>query len=372
MSHRTLWFISLTLSLLFVAGTGFIWHGEVATYESDPQQLLNQAQVDAVMEACVKMHPDQAGFLTIPTGVFIQSLEFVSASDVNFTGYVWQRYAMDLPPTVTRGLVFPDEIESAMTWTREAYRRRDGDVEVIGWYFDVTVRQPFDYSRYPLDRHDVWLRLWHADFDKNIILTPDFNAYRSTAKGEAFGLDQKIVSGLWQINETFFGYQHADYDTNFGIPDYVGQEHFPELHFNVVVSRRFLNAFIVNLIPLFIVAILLMSILLTTTADKEKAETFGFSTSGAIGAASALFFVVMLGHIQLRETLTDAPIVYIEQYYFVIYVAILMVALNVYLFTSGNQRGVFRVLTYEHNLIPKLIYFPAITASLFAITVRYF
>ena len=48
----------------------------------------------------------------------------------------------------------------------EEYRRRQGSEEVIGWYFDVTVRQAFDYSKYPLDTQDVWLRLWHKDFDR--------------------------------------------------------------------------------------------------------------------------------------------------------------------------------------------------------------
>ena len=372
MTRRNLWALSFIISLAFAAGTALLWQQETSQYQHRPGQLTSPQRVSEELNDYRQRHAERTDYLAIPTGVFVQSLEFIDTYDVNLTGYVWQRYDLATPATVSRGIVFPDQISSSETTLERVYRRIEGDKEVIGWYFDVTLRQHFDYTSYPLDRHDVWLRIWHHDFDKNIVLLPDLEAYKSTRERETFGLDRKIVSGSWIINETFFQYKVSEYDTNFGIRDYVGQEGFPELHFNIVISRSFWDAFVLNLVPLFVVVVLLFSVMLVTTKDKERAEVYGFNVSGATGAVSALFFVVMLGHIQLRESLAGANIVYLEQYYFVIYLTILLIPLNIFIFSFGLDKGPLRLLHYDHNLIPKVAFFPLVTGAFFLITWCYF
>ena len=59
----------------------------------------------------------------------------------------------------------------------------------------------------------------------------------------------------------------GDYDTNFGIDDYAGEKGFPELHFNLVVGRKFTNALVTNLTPLIIVASMLFFLFFTDPAD---------------------------------------------------------------------------------------------------------
>ena len=261
---------------------------------------------------------------------------------------------------------------SSDTLIREAYRRPDGDGQVIGWYFDATLRQPFDYSRYPLDRHEVWLRMWHADFDRNIVLIPDLGGYDSTREGETFGVDREIVPGGWAINETLFEYKVGGYDTDFGIANYVGQRDFPELYFTVVVSRGFVNAFVINLVSLMVVAGLLFSVLMMTTADPERVAAFGFTTAAVIGTASALFFVVLLAHIQLRQQFTGGGVVYLEQFYFTIYFAILAVTINEYVFTTGGSGRAYALVRYRDNLVAKAAFWPSILVVLTLITLGYF
>ena len=195
-------------------------------------------------------------------------------------GYIWQKYDDAVPEYILRGFALPEQVLSGSTVIEKAYRRPDGNGEVIGWHFDVTLRQPFDDSRYPVDRHEVWLRMWHADFDRNVVLTPDLDAYESTREGETFGVDFAIVPGGWEINETLFEYKVGHYDTDFGISNYFGQEDFLEFHFTVVVEWSFGDAFVITLVPLLIVAGLLFAILMITTADPERAETFGFNMAG--------------------------------------------------------------------------------------------
>ncbi len=368
MSLKNWWASSVLVSALLVGAIGLLWAHAVSDYSPPPGQLADKAAVHDFL-ARRPADPDR---ILIPTGVFIQSLHFVTASDVNVTGYIWQKYSDSVPEEITRGFTIPEQVDSGSTLIREAYQRRTADGVVIGWYFDVTVRQPFDYSRYPLDRHQVWLRLWHADFDRNIVLTPDLEAYASTAVGKAFGLDREIVPGGWKINETLFEYKVLSYDTNFGIRDYVGQSDFPELYFTVVVSRGFVGAFVITLVPLMVVAMLLFAVLMMTTADPTRATAFGFNTAGAIATASALFFVVLLAHIQLREQFTSARVVYLELFYFTIYLAILGVTINQYLFTTGGEGRLVALVQHRDNLIAKVSFWPAILLVLTIITLGYF
>ncbi|NIO79302.1 MAG: hypothetical protein GTN53_02015, partial [Candidatus Aminicenantes bacterium] len=58
-----------------------------------------------------------------------------------------------------------------------------------GWYFDVTVRQYFDYSKYPLDFHSVWLRIWPKNFlyDDILFPVPDFDSYKPVGEKNQSG-----------------------------------------------------------------------------------------------------------------------------------------------------------------------------------------
>ena len=140
----------------------------------------------------------------IPTGFFIQSLAFVNSSDVNITGYLWQKYPEDFPSHIKKGIIFPEEVSSNGTTLRQAATiegTQNGiNYKMICWYFDVTVRQSFDYSKYPLDFLTVWLRLWPGDLrlDQQVVLIPDFDAYTDTAR-DVFGVDADIVQGEWDI-----------------------------------------------------------------------------------------------------------------------------------------------------------------------------
>ena len=92
----------------------------------------------------------------------------------------------------------------------------NGENEVlIGWYFEATLRQPFDYFTYPFDHKPVWICMWHKKFASNIVLTPNFESYTAynLAEGqtepqidlhESFGYEKDIVLGAWEIDNTYF------------------------------------------------------------------------------------------------------------------------------------------------------------------------
>lgn len=372
-SKRIFWSFAFLVSMTCVYLVGFKWYQvlqEQGAYvdriqdKNDLKRLLSQKDT-------VEFQNGQQPIL-IPTGFFIQSIKFVAASDVNVTGYIWQKYPVTSTTGITKGFIFPDEVDSSSTTLRHVYTDRGVqdaiEYELIGWYFDVTVRQSFDYRKYPLDFLSVWLRLWPEEFkqDDSLLFVPDFDSYADPNKVK-FGLDQEIVQGEWEIDKTFFSYNNVPYDTDFGFFTKVTEETYKEFFINLGIKRKFLNAFVINLVPLFIVALLLFAQVMTVTSRGVLAERFDFSVQNAIATCSALFFVVLLAHIQVRQQFSSSGLVYIEYFYLIMYLVILFTALNAYLFAL-HDGAITHFITWNDNLIPKVAFWPSVLGMMAVIT----
>ena len=311
--------------------------------------------------------------IKVPTGVFIQSIEFFDSDEVRLSGYIWQKYKDgfhdDIKPGQGEvGFILPEQVHAGDDIEpKEAYRHRQGDEEVIGWYFEATIRERFDYSTYPFDDKIIEILLWSKYFSRNVVLVPDYSSYTATGLNDTFGIEEDIVMGSWTRQDTFFDYKLSSYSTDFGIDAYVGQQGFPELRYNFVIKRNFGDAFIVYLLPLLLVAALLFSTLLTISSDDELAGRHDFSTNGFIAASSALFFVVLLGHIQLREQFAGSGIVYIEYFYILMYVYLVAATATTFIFATRAFKWL-SIVHYEDSIIPKVCYWPTLLALLIIIT----
>ena len=361
MEEKKWWWISFAVAIMFAGLVAIQWHLEDSSYKPSECQLTDEisAKKDLFEKIKAAGYPADEELELVPTGVFIKSLEFKDANDVNLTGYVWQRFDK-MKSCEPPGIVFPEVVDSAGGISpgseKAAFREKSGNMETVGWYFEVTLRQSFNYKKFPLDHKTVWIRMWPSDFMHRTVLFPDYQAFYATDLDDAFGIDEYIVLGNWQIEETFFDYHLPDYDTNFGIIDRdQNPKRFPELYFNIVLKRNFINEFIIYLIPLLTVAALLFLILLAATTEKDKADRFDFTILGVIGVNSALFFVVIIAHIQLRREFLGSGLVYLEYFYLTMYFAIMIVTLDAYLISVGWQ---VRFLNYKDHLIPKLLYWP--------------
>ncbi len=348
----------------------------------------------------------------VPTGLFIQSLEFEETNTVAVSGYVWQKYSDDLPPppkaaneevphgslppevaqalearatpaatgseidpapssthqgecdleTLSRGFLLPEATQFEKTL---AYETRSGNSTVLGWAFKASLREDFTYTTYPLDTKDVWLRMWHEDFSKNVVLVPDFASYTDLRPSTLPGIDSRLVHTGWTVNHAFFNFSPVSYNTNFGRPGYVGQADFPELHYHVVLRRTFFSAFVKNLVPMLVAAIILFSVLLLVTREPKLSNRYGANTSGTMAGCSGLFFTVLLAHIQLRSDFQVDGVLYLEWFNFAMYGMILLVAVNAY-FVSWNRP--LRWVAFKDNLIAKVFYWPALLAVLLVAT----
>ncbi len=82
------------------------WEDHVGTIVTSPQEL----------DAFVAAHPDEfaAYDYRVPTGVFLQSFEFLNTNNVEIAGFVWQSYGPEIPDHVMRGVVLPEAVERGL------------------------------------------------------------------------------------------------------------------------------------------------------------------------------------------------------------------------------------------------------------------
>ena len=396
------WIYVGIMTLFFMLTTLVIWKiehdfpaGEVAHSEEIVNQSSLRRFIEGYAEESQRLKADKPIF--VPTGVFIQSIEFTNSNNVKLTGYIWQKYKRGVHDEISRGFVLP-EAESVVV--KEVYNRLlsdDADAEgllsaislapkkkdecnkrnsadqngaphecsqLIGWYFSTSVRQSFSYAAYPFDDQYVWLRLWHKDFDRNVVLVPDLGSYKVTQPSALPGIETDFVLPGWTLRDSVFAYQRHGYNTNFGIDGYVGQDAFPELYFNVHLKRDFLGPFVLHFLPQFVVGVMLFLILLMGSKEGEKAKWLGFAAKDIVRGSSVLIVVLIFAHASLRRSIDAASLVYLEHFYMVLYVMCLAVSFNSIVFAYGTIRAI----EYRDNLLPKLLYWPLMGVLSFAIT----
>lgn len=367
---------TITWLLSFTLAAGF-WIAVInhlldvhSYYNRDSHQLYDQQTLDNYLDA--HWHNASTNWpVYIPTGIFIQSLKWIDSTSFSISGYIWQKYPRETNAAISEGFVFPE----AISLTAEvAYRYKTANIETVGWLFEATINQRFDYAKYPFDHKTVSIRLWHKDFDQRALLVPDFASYDSTLPDDKFGLDPHIALGGYDILGTYFRYQHTHYDSNFGYTSDGSEKNFPELYYNIVLRRNAADAMIINVLPLLAVIILCFCSLLSNTFDDKKREIYNFRYMEILTHCAALFFVVLLAHIHLREVFAGIGIVYIEYIYVITYLCIIYVTVNAFLVVHAElmDYAIYRIIRYEDNLIPKALFLPIFSAMVLLVSLWLF
>jgi len=364
LATRRLWHQAIVVSLVFLAGAASLvrWGFLAEPLDGDAVRLTGPAVVDRYLEKGQREPATAEPPIYVPTGLFLLSVS-PEAHRVAIKGYLWQRYD-ETTSGLSRGFVLPDATRVSI---EEAYRRLEGGVEVRGWSFEAELAQQFNHRHYPFDRKWVRVRLWHRDFDRNVVLTPDLSAYRRGGTGVTTlaGISDDLPVPGWRRRANYFTYRRHDYGTNFGLEGYVGQEAFPELYFTLGLERKATSAMITHLLPLLVATILLFAALVTVSGDAEHRKRLNFTYSGFQGVASGLFFVVVLSHIQLRRELMPEELTYAEHFYLCFYLVVLLSSIDAFLVSSGLGG---RWLSWRDNLLPKLAYWPLLSGFAFLAT----
>jgi hypothetical protein len=367
---RRAWCIALILSVLLLLGIGFQWAWSLrypALHDAEDFPVYDDCTAYATLSRLLPTGPDPVDHVRleidppIPTGIFVQSAKFLGAYNVEVTGYVWQCFESLDAASSAAGVVFPEAEDTSMTRVASAPK-------TACWYFEANLRQPFDYTTYPIDRERVWLRIWPADFVDGTTLIPDFRAYDSMDALEKPGLEEDFVLEGWECAGSFFSYRTHSYRVDFGAPDYVAHNDLPELYFNIDLQRKFIGPFVSDIMPMTVVAILLFAILMIQTR-RDESGLLGFSASTVLTYCSGLFFVLIISHVYVREKLAVPQIIYIEWFYFTMYALLLLLSLNAVQFARGRHVRLFGL---EHSEWVTLTYWPVTLGILFLFTLKTF
>ncbi len=272
----------------------------------------------------------------IPTGVFIQSAQFLNPYTVWATGYVWQRLPVPLPKGVEAGVNFPEGAETNMT---EYYRQKRKDpttgkeVEVVGWYFETKLREQFDYQNYPFDRQNIWIRIWPKQFYANTKCIPDFGSYsRNEDMPGMLGIDRGIVIEGWGIDKSYYSFRNIKYDTDFGLDSVKSMNSYPELFFNIEVKREVSGPVISFLMPPFIVLLIIYAILVTyKTRDDRIGSVPDMAT--VLGSVAAMVFVLLVADDSARKAIETQSLTFTGILYCIAYLACIL--LTLYILTSA-------------------------------------
>jgi hypothetical protein len=371
--RRRLWVVSALVSLACVIVLVGAW---VRVYTAPPAPEPG----DTVMSTPDGVKRYLAGYIPpgetfrgeapmfIPTGVYIASMEFKGSYDVQMSGYIWQRYANDLPQGIEpqgikKGFVMP---EANYLRFEEVDRARQGNEELITWSFNATLREQFDYRSYPLDRQQIRLLLWYPNFNRNVYLVPDLAAYTSPGDPATLpGLHKNFVLENWDIQQSFFSYRANTYNANFGIKGYEADQKLPELYYNVSIKRYLLSSLISRTITPLVILIQLFVLVAVIGPNSERLEKFGVRPGGVIFTCAAFFFAVLLAQNSLRGEVQAGGLVYLESLYILTYFVILAVAINSVLLVAQPNLKLFR--DYD-NLWAEVLYWPAILLTLVVIT----
>ncbi len=351
-------------ALIFLAVIVAVW---LAVYTAPPPlypgeiQLLTPEQAQTVLNTYAPATADAPRY-DIPTGILVQSVEFKGPYTLQTSGFIWQRYADSLPADLDRGVILP-EAEST-TWTK-VYETHQGDETLVGWAFKATMRQEFDYSKYPLDRQIIWFEMWHPDFERNAYLVPDFKGYPNLLPTALPGVDRDFVIENWGTKASYFSYRLNRYNANFGLADYDSTQQDPELYFNVNVQRGLLSPLIARLIVPLVILLQLFVIVLVIGSDNKRLEQFGVRPGAVIFTCAAFFFAVLVAENALRDEVKSYGLVYLESVHLLTYVFILGVAVNSVLLVAKPNLALFRD---NDNMWVEVVYWPLLFAVLMVIT----
>ena len=305
--------------------------------------------------------------IEVPTGIYIQRLEFEDSYNLNVGGTVWQKYPLDKINDIKIGFTFPQMSPFAeAAYIEESYRdtissnENDGYL-LVGWDVRVTLRLNLQYQDYPFDKRHLAIKLAPIHRGSNLLFTPDLSSYKYTNPSQKSGLDGNIKISGNKILESYYNYSIENYDSDFGYGGTTAAfEDVPVLGFNIHLRRLLLNAFVTYLIPIFVCLIMIFILILACGKTDER--------QGIIESMAAFFFVLIFSHIDLRKEVITADLIYMEYFYFITYFIIILATFNLITYAK-NKSPLF---DYNENQIFKAAYFPLFFLVLLIVTLNKF
>ncbi|CAG8999235.1 MAG: hypothetical protein CENE_01204 [Candidatus Celerinatantimonas neptuna] len=317
-----------------------VWHS--SSLEEFHEQLSTQL-LDVENTEIARLHQghEGRGLSLVPHAskhklyVAIESLDFVDANEVTLIGILgldgWSQTGQ--PP-----VYIPDALKIAwQTISLQSDRQL--------WRFVVTLKQPFNYDFYPFDHEVITLTFVPIGGLAWQLLIPDFRDYNSMNPAELPGIIEKQhdFSG-WQMQRSYFSY----------VPDRYTPGQL-NLRYHLSIRRMLVGPLITHVMPLAVVSFLIYCMLQLWTKDQIKQRMWGFTTTGILQYSASMFFILVIAHVSLRDELDARGMIFIEYFYFLAYIQIILVAISGLFYTTREH---LPGLDYHQGLLIKQWYWP--------------
>lgn len=297
--------------------------------------------------------------ITIPTGIILYSVSFPNSNKVSIAGYIWQKINQN--HEVTPGVIFPEASESTI---KEIFRKKDDGIETIGWNISASFLQKHRYSLFPFDKVHIDLLMATADFERHVILIPDFSGYKSYDVDPLPGITNEITIPGYTLERSFFSFAAIPAYDEVGLDALRKVTEKIRLHYNIILKRKLINPLIIFMLPLLIILFSIFAVFLVT--QRRKATFNAFSS---LGAYTGLFFSMVILHQTLRNQVQSGELLYIEYFFFFTYVTILLLVLHTLLLRVSKMAN---VLNEKISPYLKTLFWPIQFAFWFAITMIIF
>lgn len=358
---RSWWLVSIVYSLSLMFAIVTFWYiengfGSVRIHDNiiDDKEDLNHF---------LKKHKDQNPEIykiahhIVPMGFLAYSIQ-IKDSESKIDTYAWAKYNNQKDATIMQPFKMAN-VETILTPNKIL----QGDDTVLVWNTNTTSPQVFNYQKYPFDYQEIILDFYHPDFSADVILIPDFDAY-SHQYARFPQMRQDVRIERWTITDGYFYYVLTNYATNFSIKNNPQQKNFPYLRYVIELQRNAFNPLISTLLPILIILFILFAVLLILGRVENKK---GALTS-VVGMLSGLFFATVVADQTFDRTLNAPGIVYFKTFYYIVYAVIFLVAINCLLYLLDNNK----VITYEHNIIARILFWPIVSTFFFIVTMIFF
>ena len=360
---RVVWACCLLISLLCSLGTIYTWNisrhlyfmnnYDAITSDVNLQQLLQPYYLDARQRNIGKI-------IEIPTAIQVDSVEFLTAYNLQVTGMVMQVYPKEF--TVNDGICFNNSFDTKLLKISDI---NSTFYHTVIWTFQTKIREDFDYQHYPFNRGTIWLSLSPFNSESNLVFTPNFAYYNGLSDINAnYGVNNNVIIPGWHINGSFFNFI-SDKSRMLDEIDSYDTIKLPSLTFNMIINSSISDAIITTIIPPTVIIFILFTLLLTISKYKNK--FIEFKVNGIIGACGGMLFTIVFTHVSLRNKLTS-EMMYIEYIYLIMYIVVLLIPINSLLFATKKSKFIW----YGNNLFFKLLFIPVLTVFVFVMTLLSF
>lgn len=404
------WLLSTVASILLVAGIANTWGLalNVTKPKNNSDHVIDSVQAVEyrVKQYLKKPYAEERINIAVPTGIYVETIELKDANVVNMSGRIWQVHhnqckqdcsaepckdvADELNDIVKRADKFSPKLVKGESCQSQCIKVCDynhkkradigvqfGDAKnekftslpmtvnengdtIASWWFQADVAAKFDYSRYPLEIEYLKLDVQSRSDSGGVVLVPDVESYKFGSNRKP-GLSENIFVPGWEVFRSYFTLELSENsEPTYGMAKSFDNNQFYDLYFNVGLKRIFLDAFISNLTPLIVVAIILFAVALLPNS---------IDISRILGICVSVFFVIVFSHLSIRRNISANEIFYLEYFFIWIYIALLLVPVDAFRETLGLRMPLFE---YRNGLVYKVLYWPSLLGLFYFSTVAKF